>query len=73
MTTASDAPTADVFIDGEYVSSTPLAGYTLRSGPHTLELHPTEDDLQRYGVYTANFTVPRFGEERLTNLRLPAK
>ncbi len=73
VTTASDAPTADVFIDGEYVSSTPLAGYTLRSGPHTLELHPSEEDLQRYGVYTANFTVPRFGEERLTNLRLPAK
>ncbi len=73
VTTASDAPTADVFIDGEFVSSTPLAGYTLPSGPHSLELHPTEDDLQRYGVYTANFTVPRFGEERLTNLRLPAK
>ncbi|MGD2216542.1 MAG: protein kinase [Gemmatimonadales bacterium] len=73
VTTASDAPAADVFIDGAYVSSTPLAGYTLASGPHTLELHPGEDDLQRYGVYTANFTVPRFGEERLTNLRLPAK
>jgi len=73
VTTASDAPPADVFIDGEYVSSTPLAGYTLPSGPHTLELHPTQENLSRYGVYTANFTVPRFGEERLTNLRLPAK
>jgi hypothetical protein len=73
VTTGADAPAADVFIDGEYVSSTPLAGYTLPSGPHTLELHPTQDDLSRYGVYTANFTVPRFGEERLTNLRLPAK
>ncbi len=73
VTTAADAPAADVFIDGEYVSSTPLAGYTLPSGPHTLELHPSEEDLQRFGVYTANFTVPRFGEERLTNLRLPAK
>ncbi|UCC74845.1 MAG: Ig-like domain-containing protein [Gemmatimonadota bacterium] len=73
VTTAPDAPAADVFIDGEYVSSTPLAGYTLPSGPHKLELHPTQENLSRYGVYTSNFTVPRFGEERLTNLRLPAK
>ncbi len=73
VTTAPDAPPADVFIDDEFVSSAPLAGYTLPSGPHKLALHPTQENLARYGVYETNFDVPRFGEERLINLRLPAK
>jgi serine/threonine protein kinase len=72
VTVTSD-PTADVFIDGEFVSSTPLAGYTLRIGQHKLELHPTAENLTRYGVYVEQINVPRFTELQLTGLRLPAK
>ncbi len=71
--TVVSEPPAEVFIDGEYVSATPLAGYTLSSGPHRLELHPTQADLERYGVYQSQFEVPRFGETKLVNLRLPPR
>ncbi|HSG81895.1 MAG TPA: protein kinase [Gemmatimonadota bacterium] len=71
--TLTAEPTADVFIDGTFVGSTPVAGYTLFSGSHQLELHPTADDSERYGMYTTRFDVPPFNGTSLGRIRLPAK
>jgi serine/threonine protein kinase len=71
--TVTAEPTADVFIDGTFVGSTPVAGYTLFSGSHNLELHPTAEDSESFGMYTTRFDVPQFGGTNLGRIRLPAK
>jgi len=69
--TVTSEPVADVFIDGKFVATTPLAGYALRSGPHMLELHPTAESAAGSGVYSSQVTVPRFEELNLGRVRLP--
>lgn len=69
--TVTSEPIADVFIDGEMVGTTPLAGYTLTAGAHSLELHPKGDDVTRYSVRTQEINVPQFQHRNLGNMRLP--
>ncbi len=71
--TVNAEPTADVFIDDNFVGSTPVAGYTLYAGTHKLELHPTAQDSDRFGIYTTRFEVPPFNGQNLGRIRLPAK
>ncbi len=71
ITVASEPP-ADVFIDGKFVGSSPVAGYVLFSGTHRLELHPAAADSDRYAMYSLEFEVPAFGERNLGSLKLPA-
>jgi hypothetical protein len=71
--TVTSEPTADVFIDGIFVGSTPVAGYALFSGAHNLELHPTAADSERYSVYSTEIVVPEFAANNLGRIRLPAK
>jgi hypothetical protein len=69
--TVISEPYADVFVDGKYVATAPVAGYTLFAGRHELELHPLSTDAGAYSTYTQEIEVPPFRELRLANLRLP--
>jgi hypothetical protein len=71
--TVSSEPYADVFIDGQRVGATPLAGYVLFAGKHTLELHPTFENERNYGIRRLEFQVPPFQDVNLGRLRLPPK
>ncbi len=71
--TVASEPYADVFIDGDKVGSTPLAGYVLFAGSHTLELHPTFENERNFQILRREFQVPPFQEISLGNLKLPPK
>jgi hypothetical protein len=71
--TVTSEPAAEAFIDGEYKGATPLAGLTLESGTHKLELHPTADNAAQYGLYSSQFEVPAFQGLNLGRVRLPPK
>ncbi len=68
--TVTSEPYADVFIDGTKVGSTPLAGYVLFAGTHTLELFPTAQNAERYDIKRVLFDVPAFQEIHLGRLEL---
>ena len=70
--TVAAQPAADVFIDGNFVGSTPLAGYPLFSGEHHLELHPTAD-ADRYSIYRIDFTLGPFERKSLGSVKLPRR
>ncbi len=71
--TVAAEPFADVFIDGERVGSTPLAGYVLFAGRHTLELHPTFEYERNYQILRREIQVPPFDDVNLGRLALPPK
>ena len=71
--TVASEPYADVFIDGEKVGSTPLAGYVLFAGRHTLELHPTFENERNFQILRREFQVPPFDDVSLGRLNLPPK
>ncbi len=64
-------PAADVFIDGKYVGSAPVAGYALYAGTHTLQLHPASTSSGTYATLERQIDVPSFRELNLGNLKLP--
>ncbi len=68
--TVTSEPYADVFIDGTKVGSTPLAGYVLFAGTHTLELFPTAENAERFDIKRVLFDVPAFQEIHLGRLEL---
>ncbi len=69
--TVISQPYADVFVDGKYVATAPVAGYTLFAGTHELELHPLSGDAGSYNTLSQVIEVPPFSELRLADLRLP--
>ncbi len=71
--TVAAEPFADVFIDGERVGSTPLAGYVLFAGRHTLELHPTFENERNFQILRREIQVPPFDDVNLGRLALPPK
>ncbi len=71
--TVTSEPYADVFIDGTKVGSTPLAGFVLLAGTHTLELFPTAENAERFRVRRLQFEVPPFEAIHLGRLELTAR
>ena len=71
--TVTSEPAADVFIDGVFVGSTPLAGFPLLSGRHQLELHPTSESAARFGLYSGQFELEPFQKANLGTLKLPTR
>ena len=71
--TVQSSPPAELFIDGEFVGSTPQAGIPLYAGTHKLELHPTRDNADRFGIYTTSFVVEPFQANNLGTIRLPPR
>ena len=71
--TVQSRPPAEVFIDGEFVGSTPQAGIPLYAGTHKLELHPTRESADRFGIYTTSFVVQPFQANNLGTIRLPPR
>ncbi|UCF19892.1 MAG: Ig-like domain-containing protein, partial [Gemmatimonadota bacterium] len=69
--TVISQPYADVFVDGIYVATAPVAGYTLFAGSHELELHPLSGDAATYNTYSQVIEVLPYRELRLADLRLP--
>jgi serine/threonine protein kinase len=69
--TVTAQPTADVFIDGIFVGTTPVAGYTVFAGRHRLELHPASDDAAAYNTVDQEIEVPAFSPLRLVDVKLP--
>ena len=70
--TVAAEPAADVFVDGNYVGSTPVAGVPLFSGEHALELHPAAQP-DRYRIYRTRFTLGPFERKSLGSVKLPAR
>lgn len=69
--TVTSEPVADVFVDGNFVATTPVAGYALPAGPHKLELHPTAENVGRAGIYSGQVNIPEFEELNLGRIPLP--
>ncbi len=71
--TVTSEPYADVFIDGTKIGSTPLAGFVLLAGTHTLELFPTAENAERFRVRRVRFEVLPFEAIHLGRLELTAR
>lgn len=70
ITVPATEQSADVFVDGLKVGSTPLANYTLLAGTRTIELHPTGESAGRFRITAATVNVPAYGGLKLDGLKL---
>ncbi len=71
--TLNAEPAADVFVDGKYVGSAPIAGYAVYAGPHKLELHPASANGGAFATLERQINVPPFRELNLGSLKLPRR
>ncbi len=71
--TISSNPSAEVYIDGSLIGSTPLAGVPVFAGQHRLELRPSGPEAARYGTYSGQFEVEPWSQQSLGPFKLPPK
>ncbi|MEE8550213.1 MAG: PEGA domain-containing protein, partial [Gemmatimonadota bacterium] len=67
-------PPGHVYVDGEYLGPTPLAGYPLNAGRHRIRIQPIAGEASDYGPLSTQFELGPFEwNKRLGPFSLPPK
>lgn len=64
-------PTGRVYLDGDFVAETPLAGYPLTAGPHELVVRPPQDRQAEFGTVRRTITVEAWTWNQPVQVELP--